>query len=65
MKVDDRICRICDGGPANECGCACGFRAWESPPEIDPLEVQMDRLVANLVEESGLPEHIVRRSITA
>lgn len=24
-----RICRICDGGPGNECACNCGHQAWE------------------------------------
>lgn len=27
---DNRICRICDGGPGNGCGCNCGMEAWET-----------------------------------
>ncbi|WP_312784635.1 hypothetical protein [Brevundimonas sp.] len=28
---DNRICRICDGGPGNEGVCLCGEEAWEQP----------------------------------
>ncbi len=28
-KRDNRICRICDGGPGNEGVCLCGAQAWE------------------------------------
>ena len=27
--TDNRVCRICDGGPGNECACNCGMQAWE------------------------------------
>lgn len=25
---NDQVCKICDGGPANEGACLCGFRKW-------------------------------------
>lgn len=27
--VDNRLCRICDGGPGNEGACLCGMEAWD------------------------------------
>lgn len=30
---DDRVCKICDGGPGNECACSCGMRVWDTSAE--------------------------------
>ncbi len=27
---EERICSICDGGPANHCGCSCGYKKWSN-----------------------------------
>lgn len=35
---DNRICRICDGGPGNEGVCLCGEEAWEQPPASEDAQ---------------------------
>lgn len=27
--MDDRICKVCDGGPGNNCACSCGLEVWD------------------------------------
>lgn len=33
MTDDTRVCRICDGGPGNNCACSCGFQVWTQVTE--------------------------------
>lgn len=30
-EPDNRVCKICDGGPGNECACYCGMEVWDTP----------------------------------
>lgn len=33
----DRVCKICDGGPGNNCACACGLEVWEQREASDEV----------------------------
>lgn len=36
-QPDNRICRICDGGPGNEGVCLCGAKVWEEDPPFQAV----------------------------
>ena len=55
---DNRVCRICDGVPGNNCACLCGFEYWDAPVYVGLIRDLLEAL--NAENPLAYPDLIVR-----
>lgn len=59
--IDNRTCKICDGGPGNHCACNCGMQLWEDPKPAPEPKIDFDSPEDVLIEVVCNVEDVDRR----